>query len=150
MTFLVILMQIILNGLYPNNVLVENADHNEGNIIVKVENISQIKGEILVGIYANRRTFRKIKKVYKYVVKEVQSDDEEFLLEGVPYGTYAIAIFQDFNGNRKFDTNFMGIPKEPFGFSTNFIVKRRAPKFKDVTFDHSEESTTMNVKLQEF
>jgi uncharacterized protein (DUF2141 family) len=32
-------------------------------------------------------------------------------------GEYAIAVFQDLNENEKLDKNFVGIPKEPYGFS---------------------------------
>lgn len=33
--------------------------------------------------------------------------------------SYAVAVFQDFNGNRELDTYFTKIPKEPYGFSNN-------------------------------
>lgn len=122
---------------------------NTGDVIVRVTDIQDIKGEILVGIYDSRRTFRKVKKVMKYAVKEVSNGTETLVLEDVPAGTYAIALFQDFNGNRKFDSNWMGVPKEPFGFSTNYVVKRRAPKYKEVTFEHpGNENTEMTINIQ--
>jgi uncharacterized protein (DUF2141 family) len=40
-------------------------------------------------------------------------------LEGVPAGTYAIKMFQDANRNEKFDTNWLGLPSERYGFSNN-------------------------------
>jgi uncharacterized protein (DUF2141 family) len=30
-------------------------------------------------------------------------------------GTYAVAVSHDFNGNKKVDTNFVGMPTEPWG-----------------------------------
>jgi uncharacterized protein (DUF2141 family) len=38
-------------------------------------------------------------------------------ISNVESGDYAIAIIQDLNENEKLDKNFLGIPKEPYGFS---------------------------------
>ena len=37
----------------------------------------------------------------------------------IPPGTYAIGVYIDENDNEKLDTNFLGIPKEQYGFSNN-------------------------------
>jgi uncharacterized protein (DUF2141 family) len=38
-------------------------------------------------------------------------------IPNVESGKYAIAVIQDLNENEKLDKNFLGIPKEPYGFS---------------------------------
>ena len=48
-------------------------------------------------------------------------------------GTYAIGVYIDENDNEKLDTNFLGMPKEQYGFSNN----ARAfgiPKFEAASF----------------
>jgi uncharacterized protein (DUF2141 family) len=35
----------------------------------------------------------------------------------IPYGEYCVKVYHDRNGNGKLDTNLLGIPKEPYGFS---------------------------------
>ena len=37
----------------------------------------------------------------------------------IPPGTYAVKLHIDENENGKLDTNFLGIPKEQYGFSNN-------------------------------
>jgi len=37
----------------------------------------------------------------------------------VPPGTYGVAAIHDENGNARLDRNFLGIPKEGFGFANN-------------------------------
>ncbi len=49
--------------------------------------------------------------------------------EGLPTGTYALALIHDENGNGKLDT-LMGIPREGFGFSNNPAIRFGAPSFK--------------------
>ena len=38
------------------------------------------------------------------------------------------------NENKKIDTNFLGIPKEPYGFSNQKKGRFGPPKFKEVVF----------------
>lgn len=52
-------------------------------------------------------------------------------------GTYALMVFQDLNGNRELDQNFMGIPREPLGFSNHYWAKG-PPAFSGASFDVAE------------
>ena len=65
----------------------------------------------------------------------------------LPFGEYAITLFVDFNGNKKIDKNFLGIPKEPYGFSNNVIGNMSAPTFDQAKFVISGP-TAQNIKLR--
>ena len=65
----------------------------------------------------------------------------------VPYGEYAIAIFVDANGNGKMDKNFLGIPKEQYGFSNNVMGRMAAPSFEQAKFEVTGP-TTQNITLR--
>ncbi len=54
--------------------------------------------------------------------------------EGVPHGTYALAVIHDENDNGKLDT-FMGMPREGFGFSRNPGIGFGPPRFTSASFD---------------
>jgi len=61
-------------------------------------------------------------------------------------GTYAVAVYQDINGNHKFDHNiFKGI--EPFGFSNNPSIGFSAPSFGAAKFHVAGAETTIRVRL---
>jgi uncharacterized protein (DUF2141 family) len=47
----------------------------------------------------------------------------------LPEGTYAIAAFQDLNGNRNLDRDPRGLPQEPYGFS-NGTGRTAPPSFE--------------------
>ena len=51
----------------------------------------------------------------------------------IPPGTYAIGLYIDENENEKLDTNFLGIPKEQYGFSNN-AKAFGIPKFEAASF----------------
>ena len=97
-------------------------------------------------------------KSFKRTVKEAEEKNcirasEEIDLQNaqtnmkLPFGEYAITLFVDFNGNKKIDKNFLGIPKEPYGFSNNVIGNMSAPTFDKAKFLISGP-TTQNIKLR--
>lgn len=51
-------------------------------------------------------------------------------LWNLPPGNYGIAAIHDENSNHKLDRNFLGIPKEGFGFANNPHVVLSAPPFQ--------------------
>lgn len=64
----------------------------------------------------------------------------------LPPGTYAIKLFLDLNGNGKIDTNFLGIPKEPYGFSNNAKGSLGPPAFEAAAFELNEDrELTVNL-----
>ncbi len=67
--------------------------------------------------------------------------------EGLPSGTYALALIHDENGNGKLDT-MMGIPKEGFGFSNNPAIRFGPPSFASagVAVTSGQVDRTVKVK----
>jgi uncharacterized protein (DUF2141 family) len=53
---------------------------------------------------------------------------------GLPEGSYALAVVHDRNGNQRVDTNFVGLPTEPWGVSKNLRPTLRAPSFEEASF----------------
>lgn len=54
----------------------------------------------------------------------------EAVFTNLPAGSYALFAFHDANNNRKFDTNFLGIPREGYGASRNNLPFAAAPGFE--------------------
>jgi uncharacterized protein (DUF2141 family) len=51
------------------------------------------------------------------------------VMENLPQGDYGVVAIHDENKNHKLDRNFIGIPKEGFGFANNPHVLLSAPPF---------------------
>jgi len=65
-------------------------------------------------------------------------------------GRFAVAVSQDFNGNRRTDTNFFGIPTEPWGVSNNVRPTLRAPTFEEAEVRLAAgESASITVRIAE-
>jgi uncharacterized protein (DUF2141 family) len=70
----------------------------------------------------------------------VTGEAQTIVLKKLPEGNYAIAIFQDLNGNGLLDKRGMGVPAEPFGFSNDARGKYGPPKFKNASFSFPDEN----------
>ena len=64
----------------------------------------------------------------------------------VTAGRYAVAAFEDVNGNRRLDRTGLGLPTEPYGFSGGAGLKAR-PTFAQAAFDLREPGTALRVRL---
>lgn len=65
----------------------------------------------------------------------------------VPPGKYGVVVLHDENENHKLDRDFLGIPKEGFGFANNPHVLLTAPPFKIAAVNVGCPVTDINVKL---
>ena len=86
------------------------------------------------GIFSGIESFIELKEIHEFVID-------------LPEGVYAIALFVDANKNLKIDKNFLGIPKEQFGFSNNAMGKLSAPSFEQAKFE-VQGDTLQNIKLK--
>ena len=65
----------------------------------------------------------------------------------LPKGVYLISVYLDSNFNNKLDYNFLGIPKEQYGFSNNEIGNYRRPKFSEASFELINDSS-LKIRLR--
>jgi uncharacterized protein (DUF2141 family) len=65
----------------------------------------------------------------------------------LPPGSYAVTVYLDQNGDRKLNSNWLGIPKEPVGASNNPRSRRGPPHFNDCVFQHGSAAQTISITL---
>ena len=112
-------------------------------------------GTLMLAIYNNAEAFEgsvvKEKRsevgVFKGLELYLEPKDSMQLSIEIPDGEYAIAFFIDANGNKKLDKNFLGIPKEQFGFSNNAMGTLSAPTFEQAKFTVAG-NTIQNIRLK--
>ena len=75
-----------------------------------------------------------------------QAEALRFTFTEVPPGTYAIAVFQDMNGNKRLDRTPLGLPLEPYGFS-NDAGRLRRPTFASASIQIANQDLRVSVRL---
>lgn len=110
---------------------------------IKITNIKKNAGKIIVEIYNSKTSWLKT----PYQKMELSSNqDTQIALFKVPFGRYAITIYQDLNNNGEADMNFLGIPKEPVAFGNNYKPFGE-PKFESCLVEFNGNTKPHEIKL---
>lgn len=120
----------------------------EPELQVEFSNLCEAKGSLYVAVYDRADAFLQTERVRSQkIVPITQKGSLKLSLGNLPAGKYSLSCFHDINGNGKLDTNWMGIPSEPYGFSNNARPQFRAPKWAEAAFDLYGAGGTVSVKL---
>ena len=98
---------------------------------VEAQGVASSEGSILVALYREEAGFLKFDEVYRTTGAPALKGTTRIVIEDLPEGDYAVAIFHDENGNDELDKNWLGIPKEPLGFSKARMKTFGPPKFRE-------------------
>lgn len=98
---------------------------------VEALGVMSSEGFICVALYTEESGFLKFGHVYRDQAAPAIAGTTAILMEDLPAGQYAIAIFHDKNGDEQLDTNWLGIPKEPLGFSNARMRTFGPPSFQE-------------------
>jgi uncharacterized protein (DUF2141 family) len=75
----------------------------------------------------------------------VRAGRAECLFRSVAPGTYAIAAFEDRNGNQQLDANWLGVPSEGIAFSRDARGRMGPPVFDAASFDRRGKATRFQL-----
>ena len=112
---------IMLFGQITLTVDIEQLRNNNGKLLLELNND---KEEVIKGFSETITDGKCI-----LVIKELKP------------GKYAFKYFHDENNDEKINTNFMGIPKEGYGFSNNAKGTIGPPSFDKMLFEITKSDT---------
>ncbi len=118
-----------------------------GELTIEVSGITPGRGQIYLAVYDRPETFPTagLQRTGQILAASGQSLVARF--KDLPPGQYAAVAFQDVNGNGKLDKNFLGIPKEPYGFSNGARGSAGPPKFSAAAVTLNPDGT-MTIVLK--
>lgn len=113
-----------------------------GRLVINIKGVSS--GNINFAIYNNSNYFNNP----DFAFRKFSVNKTTIVLEDLPIGDYAFALFLDKNNNGEMDSNFFGIPQEGFAFSNNVMGFFGPPNYEDSKFSIKPNSVTIqNVEL---
>lgn len=118
-----------------------------GQIQVTVQGVTA-EGILAVELYrpSKRDFLKKASRIHRIRVA-AQDGDQTVCFKPQGTGTYAVATYHDIDGDRDLDQKWNGMPKEPFGLSTNPTLKWGFPKFEIAHFHAPAEGTAISIQL---
>ena len=119
----------------------------QARLDIVVSNIEDAVGTMLVTIYDKPDHWLK-QPYFRSIKQDISStDDVTIVVADMPAGSYAISVFHDLNDNLELDTNFIGIPKEPYSFSGT-MGKFGPPKFDAAAVPLAPGDNTIAIELK--
>jgi uncharacterized protein (DUF2141 family) len=117
------------------------------DLAVDVVDVKDAEGSVRIAVYGESDPW--LAKPLKATNVKAAPGTVRASFHDLPEGDYAVVIYHDRNGNRKLDTNFLGMPKEPWGFSNDATGRMGPPDFKDARFTVPAGGTRITIHLQD-
>ena len=113
-------------------------------LVVRAEGIEALRGTVKFAVCA--RSFSEAGCPWG-ASRPARTPTEEVAFDDVPPGRYAVAAYQDVNGNGELDKVPPGIPTEPYAFS-NDVGRLAPPSFERALVEVGEGRTVVVVRLR--
>jgi uncharacterized protein (DUF2141 family) len=104
-------------------------------------------GDLMVAVFDDPGKFPDKAPLITKIVPVVKEDKVIFIDLNLPQGNYAVSTYLDQNRNGKLDANFLGIPKELFGFSNNPRILTGPPSYQDCEIKVESDSQKSQIRL---
>jgi uncharacterized protein (DUF2141 family) len=121
-----------------------------GQLQIIVSGIKSNKGDIKIALYneSGKSGFlSSLEPAYQKKIGKIKSGKVLVTFTNIPYGIYAVSLFQDENSDTKFNQGPLGYPLEPYGVSGN-LKKTGPPKFEECKFDLNTSFKKLTINLQ--
>lgn len=138
---------VILFLLFSLNVY-SQTEKNETKLTVEIDNIDEVKGNVIINIYKDEEEYKEIKSAsYAYFFPVTEKYMQQIIK--LPYGTYSLQVFHDENENKKIDMDKNNHPVEKFGYSNNFLGKYASkPPYKKTLISLEKPEKTIKINLK--
>jgi uncharacterized protein (DUF2141 family) len=112
---------------------------------IQVTGVSQARGHVRVEL-CTRETW--LTYACPYVGAAPAVIGATWVQVDAPPGEYAAQAFLDDTDSGKVHQNFLGIPREPVGFSNDAPIRMRGPRFEDAVFVVPLGFTRIHLRLR--
>jgi len=119
---------------------------NIGKLTVIITGFANDNGNCRFAIDNSKYVYEREDTVWIGKVLPIVNKQVIVVIDSLEFGEYAVRVFHDENKNEKIDTNFLGIPKEGYGFSRNLKPRLSVPTFNDCKIDLNS-NMSITIKL---
>jgi uncharacterized protein (DUF2141 family) len=125
----------------------EQGRPGSATLIVRIRNVAP-QGIVRLGLYTEAEYPKDNAAWIASADVPAVGGETVVTLQNIPVGTYAVEVYQDLNSNGKMDRNFLGLPREPYGFSRDAHPRLSKPDFSRVKFEVGPGQNTQSLHLQ--
>jgi uncharacterized protein (DUF2141 family) len=142
---LFILISILIFTGYSHSL--SNVSDRQGSLRVIITGFANDGGNCRFALDNSREVFESEDSVFIGKVLPIVNNEVVLKIDSLKYGTYAIKVFHDENGNEEIDTNFLGIPTEDYGYSNNASGWFGPPSWESAMFILDREEMILEISV---
>jgi uncharacterized protein (DUF2141 family) len=135
-------------ALFAALVLLHAGAGSAAELVIRVSGLSEPLGQVGCSLFAGATGFPMDNSSARVLWLPADAKGVTCRFSDVPEGSYAVSIGHDLNGNRRVDTNFIGLPTEQWGVSNNARPSLRAPRFEEAVFKVAADATEVLIDIK--
>ncbi|MBI3586206.1 MAG: DUF2141 domain-containing protein [Ignavibacteriales bacterium] len=130
------------------NAFSQTQTNGRDTLTISAGNFSSDSGRAVVRLF--RKEDDLPTKAFMEATSNIINGKSVLTFADIPYGEYAAIVFHDENSNGTLDHNFLGLPKEPMGFSNSWklTIFSGMPSFSKLKFEFSEERPEYKIDIE--
>jgi len=117
-----------------------------GSLRIDIQALSSRDGHVLIALYDNAKAYDKdgepLRKDKLAIDDELQA---RWVIDDLEPGEYGVGLFHDLDDDGELDSNFVGMPTEPYGFSNNARAPFGPPAYDKITFTFDGQDMTLTI-----
>lgn len=132
--------------------LLNASDLCSQTVEVTVTGIRSDKGQIAIGLFLDDESFRREAAFLELQFPKKNIRDGVMAVSfSLEPGVYGLTLLDDEDNNQLMQYNFLGLPKEGFGFSGYYHTGITRPKFEDFRFTVvQDQEVKITVRMKYF
>lgn len=142
-------LKITLICIFPWSAIM--AADNTSDLIVNVSGFQGNEGMAMIALLNSKESYSAGKNgapPFRNEAAKISNQKVQVVFQAIPFGNYAVKIFHDANNSGDLDTNFLGIPKEAYGFSNNARGKMGPPSYDAARFAVNQKIQNINITVK--
>jgi uncharacterized protein (DUF2141 family) len=117
-----------------------------GTLNVEIVNLRNSRGQVVCTLFTPSDQFPDQSRKGMTLTVPIKNNHATCRFADLPYGYYAVVAFHDENHDGNFNQNWLGMPKEGFGFSDNPGTLKK-PVFDDAKVRLDRRQVNVTIRL---
>ncbi|MBF0597821.1 DUF2141 domain-containing protein [Faecalibacter rhinopitheci] len=119
------------------------------DVKLTIKNLRKVEGNLSIEFYRNIENYTKGENAFKKLYIPIKDLDQfETTFKNIEETYYAVKVFVDTNNNKILDKSFLGVKKEPYGYSGDSSPFLREPTFEEARELPSKQNNNIIIFLK--
>jgi len=123
-----------------------DSEQGVGTLIVQVQGLKSDAGDLRFVLFDSKEKF--LKNPVRAEIIVIAGRKGRWVVTDIPYGSYAVLVRHDVNGNGKMERHWYGKPKEPAGASNDPAASMGPPLWKTPWSELASDSLEIAITVK--